>query len=127
MTAPDDSAPAEKKPRKKRKKASTSPTKRSLDECRKRGWRVQVVEHWNPFAKVRQDLFGCLDLLALDPERGEVVGIQACALGDISKRITKTAGADAIGDLRRCGVRILVQGWGKDRDGKVRLREEDLS
>lgn len=41
-----------------------SPTARSLAHLRELGCRVKVVEKWNPFAKVRQDLFGG-DLLAL--------------------------------------------------------------
>lgn len=52
---------------KKRCKASTSPTARSLAECRKRGWVAQVVERWNPHARVRQDLFGVIDIVAIVP------------------------------------------------------------
>ncbi len=30
---------------------------------------VQVVERWTPFARVRRDLFGCFDVLAVGPDR----------------------------------------------------------
>jgi len=78
-------------PKAKRAK-STSPTKRTLAECRKRGYVVQVVERWNPHAKVRVDLFGVIDLLAIVPlsptdalvppiggEPSGILAIQACA------------------------------------------------
>lgn len=72
---------------KKKRKASTSPTARTLAEARKRGWIAQVVERWNPHAHVRQDLFGVIDLIAIVPQvdrdgngwpdPGSILGIQA--------------------------------------------------
>jgi hypothetical protein len=35
-----------------------SPTQRSLAHLRRLGYQARVVERWNPFARVRQDLFG---------------------------------------------------------------------
>lgn len=72
----------------RRKRSATSPTKRTLDECRKRGWIAQVVERWNPHARIRQDLFGVIDLVAIVPtldagaagaarSPGAILGIQA--------------------------------------------------
>lgn len=54
-------------PPKAKRRKSKSPTARTLDECRKRGWTAQVVERWNPHARVRQDLFGVIDLVAIIP------------------------------------------------------------
>src|SRR5271167_4627948 len=51
--------------------AKISPTQRSLKLLRERGWTCQVVERWNQWAKVRQDLFGCLDILAISPRDRE--------------------------------------------------------
>ena len=48
-----------------------SPTQRSLAHLKALGYQARVVEKWNPFAKVRQDLFGG-DVLALKP--GSPVG-----------------------------------------------------
>lgn len=71
---------------KAKRKKSTSPTQRTLAELRKRGWTAQVVERWNQHARVRVDLFGVIDLIALAPtelrldgKRSAIVGIQACA------------------------------------------------
>jgi hypothetical protein len=52
----------------------TSPTQRSLAECRKRGLTVQVVERWNSHARVRVDLFGVIDLVALIPPKENLGG-----------------------------------------------------
>ena len=41
-----------------------SPTVRSLQHLKALGYQAKVVEKWNPWAKIRQDLFG-VDLLAL--------------------------------------------------------------
>jgi hypothetical protein len=40
---------------------ATSPTQLSLKKLREEGYTVAVVEHWNSFARIRQDLFGFID------------------------------------------------------------------
>jgi hypothetical protein len=42
-----------------------TPTQRSMAYLKKEGYRVAVVERWNPHARIRQDLFGVIDLLAI--------------------------------------------------------------
>ena len=51
-----------------------TPTARTLAECKRRGWTAQVVEKWNPHARVRQDLFGCIDIVAIAPPDDEILG-----------------------------------------------------
>ena len=46
---------------------ASTPTARTLATMRQEGWTVQVVERWNPHARIRQDLFGWADLLAVHP------------------------------------------------------------
>lgn len=63
-----------------------TPAQRTMQELRRLGLRCAVVEKWNSYARrngdgppgIRQDLFGIIDVLALDPERG-VIGVQCCA------------------------------------------------
>ena len=43
-----------------------SPTELSLKEARKRWDYCEVVERWNPFAKIRQDFGGIVDIIVLD-------------------------------------------------------------
>lgn len=115
-------------PAKPRRKASSSPTKRSLAHFREQGCTVQVVEHWNAFAKLRKDLFGFIDVVALAPD-GRTIGVQCTDLTSVSKRIDKITNecADALAALRKCGWTIVVHGWGKGANGRYRLREVDIS
>ena len=64
-----------------------SPTARTLKRLREEGWRAQVVERFNRFANVRQDLFGVIDVVAINDL--ETVGVQACAAASLSARFEK--------------------------------------
>ena len=97
-----------------------SPTQRTLAEMRKRGYICQVVEHWNPYARIRQDLFGFGDVLCLGDD--EVVMVQATSYSNTSARIKKISEHENVAAVRQAGIRILVQGW----DGS-KLREVDCS
>lgn len=117
---------AEPPPRKKRK-ASTSPTQRTLAECKKRGWTAQVVERWNPHARVRQDLFGVIDLVAigtryLDWDRPRIVGIQACSGTGHAKRRDKILAEPRARLWVVAGGRLQLWSWSKRSDrGKRKL------
>lgn len=76
MAADSDVAVGDPPPAKKKRKASMSPTARSLAECRKRGWVAGVVERYNSHTKQRNDLFGIIDIVAITPSK-RLVGIQA--------------------------------------------------
>ena len=59
---------------------SMSPTQRTIRELRNQGRRCGIVEKFNAYAGphgLRIDLFGIIDIIALDPERG-VIGVQSC-------------------------------------------------
>lgn len=59
---------------------SKSNTQRTLKSLRKSGYICDIVERFNVFAGPhgkRYDLFGFLDILAIDPVRGGVVGVQS--------------------------------------------------
>ena len=98
----------------------SSPTQRSLAHLRKLGYRVAVVERWNAFARIRQDLFGVLDLLAV--KDGEILGVQTTSGSNVAARISKIAESDAVPDLRRAGMKLEVHGWRKLKAGwQVRI------
>jgi hypothetical protein len=99
---------------------SKSPTQRSLEEMRKRGYFCWVVEYWHSFSKTRRDLWGFADLLCL--REGEVVAVQTTSASHVAERIKKIADHENVGHVRKAGVRILVHGW----DG-AKLREVDVS
>jgi len=67
-------AAEEAAPEKKRRKKSTSPTARTLAECKRRGWIAGVVERHIPFPKpqgTKIDLFGVIDLVVIVPRGDE--------------------------------------------------------
>ena len=68
---------------------ASNPTQRTLERLRKQGaLQVAIVEHWNSHCRIRQDLFGFIDILAIMPE-GQLLAIQACSGTDTARRLTK--------------------------------------
>lgn len=107
-----------------------TPTARTLKEMRSRGYVCAVTERWNPFAKIRQDLFGFVDVLCVG--NGETVAVQATGGdgGNVAARVAKIASdelAESVAACRKAGWRILVMGWRKNAAGKYVLREVDCS
>ena len=89
----------------------TSPTQRSLKLMRDRGFICQVVEKWNPFAKIRQDLMGWVDIVCIS-EHGIILGVQTTTYKNIQARIKKAKGNEA---LRRWLINnaLVAHGWKK--------------
>jgi hypothetical protein len=88
----------------------SSPTQRTLALVRGLGMAAQVVERWNPHAKIRQDLFGCIDIVACG---ASVWGIQACAGSSASARVKKSMEQPGLVAWLRAGGRFVVQAWAK--------------
>ena len=100
----------------------TTPTQRTLAWARANGWTVAIVEHWNPHAKIRQDLFGVFDLLAVDPKGFGVIGIQVKGQAGTADGVTKLRESAILVPWLRCLNRVLVVGWRKlkvKRGGKA--------
>ncbi len=96
---------------------AVSPTQRTLKRLRDSGDYplVSIVERWNAFAKIRQDLFGIIDLLAIDSD-GNTVGIQVTSYSNINARVKKMEDSDAISHLRNANWTLLVEGWYKKKN-----------
>lgn len=109
-------------PVKRKKSSGPSPTQRSLKLLREQGYRVAVVEHWNQFARIRQDLFGCIDLLAL--RDGVTLAVQTTTSEHYAERVAKVRAADAYPDMVAAGWQIVVHGWVKRSTGRWECREE---
>ena len=105
----------------------TSPTKRTLDALRKDGWTCQVVERWNPFAKQRLDLFGCIDVVALHP--GITLGVQCTTADHLAERVAKVCAEPRIRAWIEAGNQMECWGWakkgprGKRKTWEVNIRE----
>ena len=97
---------------------ATSPTQRTIRELRGMGRRCAIVEKWNAYAGphgIRQDLFGIIDILALDPETG-VVGIQCCAGSGFAahwQKITVEHAQETIDWLTTPGTSLELWAWRK--------------
>ena len=124
MNAPEPTVVPEAAP-KKRKPKKTSPTQRTLAEMRERGYTCAVVERWNQFVGIRQDLFGVIDVLCLG--ENEIVGVQCTSNDHVADRCTKIAEHENTPHLRKAGMKLLVHGWRKNAAGRWVLREVDVS
>ena len=103
--------------------AGLSPTQRTIRELKKMGRTCGIVEKWNSFAKIRQDLFGIIDIIALDPIRG-VVGIQCTgqAFSEHYKKLTEEKAQETMDWLETPGTALELWGWRKikvKRGGKA--------
>jgi len=94
------------------------PTQRTIRELKNNGRVCATVEKWNPHVGphgIRQDLFGIIDVLALDPEKG-VVGIQCCAGSGFSnhlKKITEERAQETQDWLETPGTSLELWAWRK--------------
>ena len=109
-----------------RENMPVSPTQRTLAHLRKAGYPlVQVVERWNPYARVRQDLFGIIDVLAVGP--AGILGVQCTSAKNLADRRAKLRASGALPVLKAAGVSVRVHGWRKSRpSGRWVLRDESL-
>jgi hypothetical protein len=109
----------------KRKPAKTSPTQRSLKHMRSLGYVCAIVEKWNPHARIRQDMFGFIDIVCIKDE--DIIGVQACsgAGGDSAERVRKIAEHENWPLICKA-IRVVVQSWRKNAAGKWTLREVEL-
>lgn len=88
-----------------------SPTEKTLKWMRENGYFATVVERWNSFAGLRQDLFGIVDVVGL--RKGETLAVQATSKSNVSARVRKITDHKSTPKLREAGWRILVMGWEK--------------
>lgn len=93
-----------------------SPTQRSLKHLRDDGATAAVVERWNNHARIRQDLFGFIDIVALDGGTG-VLGVQTTTAKNIMSRVWKVYDKDDLCEIAKKwlskGNRIEFHGWKK--------------
>ena len=103
-----------------------SPTQRTLKRMKESGdyKLVQVVEKWNAFARIRQDLWN-FDILGISII-GETHAIQVTTYGNMNARIKKITDAEATPHLRDADWVLLVEGW-KKVDNRWKSFITDLS
>lgn len=111
----------------------TGPTQRTLAYLRERGYHCYIAEHYNAFAKIRRDLFGWIDIVALHPDKKGVLGVQCTSGANLAARIAKAEALPAYSLWLNCGNAAEFFGWRKLKTGKVQrtwqplIRRVDLS
>lgn len=70
-----------------------------------------MVERWNPFAKKRHDLFGCIDMIALDDER--CIGVQVTSGAHHAERRAKALNEPRLRAWLKTGCKFEVWSWSK--------------
>jgi hypothetical protein len=96
-----------------------TPTQRSLRLLRREGFTVAVVERWNAFAKRRQDLFGFIDLVAINDSTG-ILGVQTTTAHNLAARIAKILAEPQAKEWLKAGGKIEVHGWRRSKPGSRR-------
>ncbi len=102
-----------------------SATQRTLRELRDKGRICGIVERFNSFAGQfgkRFDLFGFIDIIALDTAVG-IIGVQSCgqSFSEHLKKITEEKNDECF-EWLRCGGKVELWGWRKlklKRGGKA--------
>lgn len=102
----------------------STPTQRSLKLMRDRGYMAAVTERWNSHARIRQDLYGIIDVLAIGED---IVAVQTTSASNLSARVRKIAESEALPALRKVGIRVVCHGWRKGANGRWSVREVDVS
>lgn len=102
-----------------------SPTVRTLKYYKDLGWPVCVTEKWNPWAGIRQDLFGFIDLVTLSAT--DIIAVQTTSGANHAARINKILCNVNAFHWLRAGGKIVVMSWRKKANGRYDRREEELT
>ena len=87
---------------------------------------MQGVEVWNSFIRQRKDLFGFIDILALNGP--DTIAVQSTSWSNVSARAKKIADSEHLAAVRAAGWTILIHGWKKNaKTNRYELKEVDVS
>lgn len=112
-----------------------SPMQMSLKHLRSQGYLCAIVEHWNPHAKVRKDLWG-FDIICAGDSADCIVNfadnqveqgwrgflfIQTTTYGNVPAREKKLRGLPSTKRVLTAGGRIFVHGWDRNRFREIEV------
>jgi len=103
------------------------PTKKTRELAAKRGWLIDTAEHFNTFTQRKTDMFGFIDLVALDGNN--VIAIQATSGSNCAARVKKILEdrEDEATRWLQSGGRILVIAWRKLKGQRsIQFREIEI-
>lgn len=101
----------------------TSPAERTIAELKRREYTAHKVEHWNMFAKIRQDFGGFADFLAYKEGEVGVLAINCCLdNGEVQSHVNKYKTMANVQTWLKANNKMEVWGWGKRGDrGKRKI------
>lgn len=98
-----------------------TPSARSIKHLRSKGWQVGMTEKWNPYARIRQDLWGFADAVGCIAEYGqdgayptrrlEIALFQFTSTPNMGAREAKIRASKEAAYWLACGGKIYVMGW----------------
>ena len=92
-----------------------TPTQRTLAYLRAMPDMIaEVTERWNPHAKIRQDLFGVIDIVASSPTI-PILAVQCTSDSNFSSRLRKVRDSEKAQALIRNGWAFWIVGWKKGK------------
>ena len=104
-----------------------SPTQRTLKWFRDLGYTCQVVEKYNAFIHIRQDLFKCIDIVAIKGEENGVLGIQCTSSAHFQDRLQKIVKIPEIRIWLSANNRLILQTWRKNIKGRYVERQVEIT
>lgn len=98
----------------------SSPLERTKKLLISLGYKTWITEKWNPFAHVRQDMFGFIDLLAIHPVNKVMLGVQTTSFAHRADHFRKIVNEPRAKDWLNSGGRIQLITWKEQRkNGKA--------
>lgn len=105
----------------------TSPAQHSLAHYRKLGYTCAITEHFNAFARIRQDLYGFIDIVGVKDGETGVLAIQTTSKANMNARILKIKQEPISKIWLSGGNRIMVDGWKKLTNGRYELTQYEIT
>lgn len=90
-----------------------TPYSRSKQALEKEGYLVARTEHWNGFARIRQDLYGIIDMVAIKEGHPGVLGVQTTSGDHVMDHFKKALANKALPVWLKTGNRFEIHGWRK--------------
>lgn len=101
-----------------------NPTTRSRNRLKDLGYTVETVEKWNAHAKVYNDLYGFIDILAI--REGETLAVQTTSASNVSSRVRKIEEHENLPVVLAAGWKVVVHGWAKERNRWILKKEVQI-
>ena len=116
MTQTTSSVPSKTLKTKRWQRVAKQPnyTVKTRERLKSEGFLVETVERWNSFARVKNDLFGIIDVLAVG--RGRTIGVQVTSRSNMAARRRKILDSEAYPMLKQAGWSIELHGWYKEKN-----------